>query len=121
MKWAGSKKIWFGLSLLLFCCVSGYSEYILQDSEFLRLRVLLASSLGISIESIDIVSQQGSLLTDSSEITKKLSDTINNLTSDLKDSKETAARLLNSLNQRLIVDIVIVLAAFGIGYGLGKL
>jgi hypothetical protein len=128
VKCSGLKIISFVLLLFSCCSVSGYSEYVLQDSEMLRLRVLLRSSLNLTDEQLNILlnnnpiyQNSNQVLNNSDEIISNLNGTIENLLNLKNEDKQTISKLSELLNQRLIVDVVIVVAALGVGYGLGKL
>jgi hypothetical protein len=125
---SGLKIILFVLLLFSCSCALVYGEYVLQDSEFLRLRVLLKSSLNLTDEQISILlsnnpiyQNSNQVLNNSDETIANLKVTINDLLNLKNEDKQTISKLSELLNQRLIVDVVIVLAALAAGYGLGKL
>jgi hypothetical protein len=108
--------------------VSVYGEYVLQDSEMLRLRVLLRNSLNLTDEQLSILLSNNPIyqnsnqtLNSSDETIASLNGTINDLLNLKNEDKQTISKLSELLNQRLIVDVVIVIAAVGVGYWLGKL
>lgn len=97
--------------LVCLCLLSGslFADVCLSDSAFLRLRILLTSSLGISETQLTWLASSTETLQDlktqieSSSLTiKSLSGTILNLQSLLKQSEETSKKLSASLEQQTI-------------------
>jgi len=105
----GFKPIGFGLLLaaLSFCPVGAYGQHCLSEASYLRLRVLLQSSLDLSDQQIAqlLISNQTwqnsqEIINSSSATIKSLSGSILNLQNLLQQSEQTAEKLSKSLTDQ---------------------
>ena len=91
----------------------------MSDADFLRLKLILQSSLGITIEETELLTDSNLILNDSGETIKNLQTSIINLQSIRKQENETIERLSKSLTGQLAVSIFTGIGLFAFGFILG--
>lgn len=112
------KRILLLLFLLLFS-LQAWSDYVLSDTSFIRLRLLLQSSLNLS-------EQETNLLIAFSETQLHYEATLRSLESNLASlnelsqrDKQTIAKLSESLQKQLIDSVVCTIVVSAISVGIG--
>lgn len=99
---------------LLFYSLQASADYVLTDSNYLRLKVLVKNLVNNS-------EQQAALLIILTEQLNQSDKQVIELQNTIKQVSETNLKLEKSLNQQLTGEIIVVVVVAVVSFGLGAL